>query len=489
MKMNLKNSLLPHQARAVEKLKKYKVGALFMEQGTGKTITALELCRIKMQAGHIEKIIWLCPCSAKESVEEEITKQAPREMLPHFVICGIETLSTSVKANAYLYQIVKTNECGLVIDESLLIKNHRALRTKNTIRIAKFAKYKLILNGTPTSKDERDLYSQFYALDWRILGYQTYWSFEAHHIAYDDNIPDKVVEILNIDYLIKRIEPYTFKITKDECLNLPPKRYHTVSFYITKEQEEHYDYVAGELLFQVDEYKAETIYQLFSALQAVVSGKRVIITQNERQTRAFFETEPFFEKVEENPRLQKFLDIIDNTKKTIIFCHYTDEVEVVVEELNKKYGSNAAVRFDGKISNRDRQENRKLFKSSATFLVANLRCAGHSLNLQFCNQIIYYSNDWDLAPRLQSEDRVHRIGQEKDVEIVDLCAIDTLDDRIKKCLERKESLLESLKNKLGKDNKEVLREFFLTKQYAKKRKRHPIIYDYSNLEEENAKNI
>ena len=483
--MKVRNELLPYQKIGVEKLSKYKVGALFMEQGTGKTITAIELCRLKIEAKRIDKIIWLCPCSAKENIKEEIVKQAPREMLSYFTICGIETLSTSVRANSYLYQLAQTNQCGLIIDESLLIKNNQALRTQNIIRIAKQAKYKLILNGTPTSRDERDLYSQFYALDWRILGYQTYWSFAANHIEYDKEIPDKVVAILNTDYIIKCIEPYTFKITKEECLTLPPKHYHTASFYLTKEQEEHYYHIADELFFQLNEYNPETIYQFLSALQAIISGKKVVIRKSKRQTRVHFETKPFFENIEENPRLQRFLDVISEMK-TIVFCHYTDEVENIVEVLNAKYGEGFAVRFDGKIPNKKRQENRKLFRDSATVLVANPRCAGYSLNLQFCHRIIYYSNDWDLAPRLQSEDRVHRIGQEHDVDIVNLCALDTLDERIKKCLVRKENLLECLKHKIGKANKEELQEFLLTKQYGKQQERRPVIYDCSDLEEEYA---
>ena len=483
--MKLRNELLQYQNVGVEKLEKYKVGALFGEQGTGKSIIAIELCRLKIEAKRIDKIIWLCPCSAKENIKEEIIKQAPREMLSYFIICGTETLSTSVRANSYLYHLVQTYKCGVIIDESLLIKNHRALRTQNIIRIAKLAKYKLILNGTPTSRDERDLYSQFYALDWRILGYQTYWSFAANHIEYDKEIPDKVVAILNTDYLVKRIEPYTFKITKEECLELPRKNYSTACFYLTKEQEEHYFYTADELLFQVNEYKPETIYQFLSALQAIISGKKVIIRKNERQTRIYFKTKPFFENVEENPRMQRFLEVV-NKEKTIVFCHYTDEVESIVKILNQKYGQGFAVRFDGKISNKKRQENRKLFRENTTVLVANPRCAGYSLNLQFCHQIIYYSNDWDLAPRLQSEDRVHRIGQEHGVDIIDLCALDTLDERIKKCLARKENLLECLRHKIGKANKEELQEFLLTKQYGKQQERRPVIYDCSDLEEGNA---
>ena len=485
--MKIRNELLPHQHEAVKKLRRYKVGALFMEQGTGKTITAIDLCRIKIDKNKIDKIIWLCPCSAKDNIKEEIIKQAPREMLPYIIICGIETLSTSVRANAYLYNMAIIKSCALVIDESLLIKNPKAKRTQNILRLAKKADYRLILNGSPISKDERDLYSQFYALDWRILGYQTYWAFEANHIEYDEAIPNKVVQMLNVDYLIKRIEPYTFKISKDDCLNLPAKMYDTKFFYLTPQQEMHYFDIAEKLFLEIDEYKPETIYQFLSALQAILSGREVVLKS--RKGRTFYKTKPFFINPGENPRLKKLDDYLDNTAKTIIYCNYTEEIENILTLINEKYGQGTAVRFDGKISNKERQKNRKLFKENATFLIANPRCAGYSLNLQFCHRIIYFSNNWDLAPRIQSEDRVHRYGQKDNVEIIDICAIDTLDERIKQCLERKEDLLEYIKKQIGGADKMKLQEFLKVKRYDEIVNKRPSIYDCSDLEVEDAQDI
>ena len=65
--MEFLTDLLPHQVSAVDKLKKLKVGALFMEQGTGKTRTALELVQIRLNKGKIDHVLWLCPCSVKEN--------------------------------------------------------------------------------------------------------------------------------------------------------------------------------------------------------------------------------------------------------------------------------------------------------------------------------------------------------------------------------------------------------------------------------------
>ena len=144
--MQLHNKLLDYQEKAV---KKVKVGALFMEQGTGKTITALELCRLRLEAGKISHILWLCPCSTKQNLKDELIKQAPREILERTTICGIETLSRSIHANSYLRLLTEREHCYLVVDESLLIKNPYAYRTQNIDYLSSHCEYKLILNGRP----------------------------------------------------------------------------------------------------------------------------------------------------------------------------------------------------------------------------------------------------------------------------------------------------------------------------------------------------
>lgn len=109
--MKLNNTLLPYQTEAVNKLIKLKVGALFMEQGTGKTITTLELVRRRYESQKIEAAIWLCPCSAKENIKREIIKHCPPELMKIFTICGIETLSSSIRANDYLLTLVNDKRC------------------------------------------------------------------------------------------------------------------------------------------------------------------------------------------------------------------------------------------------------------------------------------------------------------------------------------------------------------------------------------------
>lgn len=216
--------------------------------------------------------------------------------------------------------------------------------------------------------------------------------------------------------------------------------------------------VADELMFEVDELEPETIYRLFSGLQCVISGFKV--TTGEHLIK-----EPFFKNPLDNPRIQKLLETLENIEdKVIIFCKYTYEIEIITKILNDKYGEYTAVPFYGELNQKKRQINLDLFKNEARFLVANKTCAGYGLNLQFCSYIVYYSNDWDYATRSQSEDRVHRIGQNKNVHIIDICAGWTLDENILKCLERKENLVDSFKKEIENQKDKSFIEKFIYKK-------------------------
>ena len=478
--MNLITNLLDHQIKAVEKLRRIKIGALLMEQGTGKTRAALELINIRLSKCKINHVIWLCPCSVKENLKRDIAKHTDSQCNGLITIMGIETLSSSIKANVELLKLVETHNCYLIVDESNLVKNHLAKRTQNIIRLAEKCAYKIILNGTPITRNESDLYAQWYVLDWRILGYKSFWSFSANHLEYDD--AGRIRKCLNTDYLVEKIAPYSYQVKKSECLDLPEKTYETEYYSLTHEQIEHYDKVADDLMFELDELEPNTIYRLFTGLQNVISGFRVDTSKNN------LEKTIFFNKPRENPRIETLLNILNNIsdEKVIIFCKYTQEIEDITKILNEDYGEGLAVKFNGKLNQKKRQENLDNFIGDSRFLIANKQCGAYGLNLQFCSYVIYYSNDWDYGTRSQSEDRVHRIGQNRNVHIIDICAAYTLDERIIDCLDRKEKLVDCFKYELErtKDKQDLIswitKKDYNGRKYSKKIK----ALDKSDLKEE-----
>ena len=449
--MELKYPLLPHQEAAVNKLRGLKVGALYMEQGTGKTRTTLDLIKTRLDKDKIDRAIWLCPCTVRQNLKEDILYHCG-EIPEEIMVRGIESLSSSDKLYLELLGIVRKYRCMLVVDESNLVKNPFAKRTIRIKTISEKCKYKIILNGTPVSRNEADLYAQWYLLDWRILGYQSYYSFASNHIEYKTvRMPDgreiktdQIARILDKQYLTQKISPYTYQIKKADCLTLPEKNYEKVWAYLTSRQYDHYDEVKERYLENVKEWKSETIYKLFTALQHVASGRRVISSPEEQM-----KTEPMY-AWDDNPRIKALKGIVESIgdEQCIIYAKYKSEVEEI-ENLLSDMGKNYA-EFTGRIKQTQRQENRKKFQNGVQFLIANKVCGCYGLNLQFCHNIIFYSNDFDYATRAQAEDRVHRLGQTHTVHVYDICGSDTIDEFIATNLMNKEDMVAALKRQIDK---------------------------------------
>lgn len=448
-----------------------------MEQGTGKTRTALELIKLRLNGGKVNHILWLCPCSVKENLRRDLLKHT--DDISMISIYGIESLSSSDRLYIKLLDMVFNKNVFLIVDESNLVKNHLAKRTKRIIELSKPCKYKLILNGTPISRNEADLFAQWYILDYRILGYKSFWSFSANHLEYDDY--GRVRRTLNVDYLTHKIAPYTYQIKKSECLDLPEKTYDTEYYYLDDNQNKEYERVKDLFLSDVDEFEPSTIYRLFTALQLVISGMKII-----SGLRQPIKSELLFKDAEDNPRIETLMNIINGiSEKCIIFCKFTQEIKDIVRIINNKYGEETAVPFFGELNLKRRQESIDKFTEKSQFLVANKTCAGYGLNLQFCSYIIYYSNDWDYATRAQSEDRVHRIGQNKNVHIIDICAANKLDERILNCLFRKERLVDTFKKELSQKKDKSYLELWLSgkNMYSRKFTKRCNVANYNEFKE------
>ena len=439
--MKLKTELFPYQQAAVDKLMPLKVGALYMEMGTGKTRTTLELIQRRIELGRVDHVLWLCPCSVRENLKTDIQYHA-EEAFVKIAVYGIESLSSSIRLYEQLLKYVKAKTTMIVVDESNLVKNSKAIRTQRITDLASLCKYRIILNGTPISRNEVDFFAQWYILDWRILGYRSFWSFAKNHIEYDPDIRGKIRRTLNVDYLVEKMAPYSYLISKDECFKLPCKSYDDYSYDMTYEQERHYDNIMDYMLSLLNEQKPATVYRMFSAAQAVISGLWV------RDKDEHLIHRPMFLNPKDNPRIKTLLNIIsDVDSQAIIFSKYTHEIQAILSTLPDAIG------FYGGITPAKRQENLEKFRNKKVrFLVANKVCAGYGLNLQFCNTIIFYSNDWDWATRIQAEDRVHRLGQKNDVKIYDIIANRSLDKRIIRCLRRKENLVNDIKRELKNSN-------------------------------------
>lgn len=159
--MNLK---INEQQLAFDKLSRLKVGALFMGMGTGKTKVALDLIESKMHK--VDYVLWICPYSLKNEIEAERQKWHADLQID---VVGCESIGMSDRIYLEILEKMQDKQCFVVVDESLKIKNKEAKRTERILKIGELATYKLILNGTPLSKNVLDLWTQIQFLSPKIL--------------------------------------------------------------------------------------------------------------------------------------------------------------------------------------------------------------------------------------------------------------------------------------------------------------------------------
>tara|TARA_E500000178_G_scaffold279269_1_gene279004 strand:- start:167 stop:742 length:576 start_codon:yes stop_codon:yes gene_type:complete len=142
-----------------------------------------------------------------------------------------------------------------------------------------------------------------------------------------------------------------------------------------------------------------------------------------------------------NNRITSLIELLEEVEgKVIIWANYVYDIKQIVAAISKAYGEDSIVQYYGAVPADVRQKNIEKFQdpdSSARFFIGNPQTGGYGITLTAANNVVYYSNGYDLEKRLQSEDRAHRIGQKKAVTYVDLIAPKTVDEKIRKALRKK----------------------------------------------------
>lgn len=457
--MNTTTPLLDHQIKAVRKLLPSRVGGLFMEMGTGKTRVVIELAH--QRQARIGNVVYFCPVSLKETVRRELLRHtdlagadicvfddktsARRLPLAFWYIIGIESISASnrqvLAANAVI-----DDRSMVVVDESGYIKGHKSLRTQRITRMAERARYRLVMTGTPLSQGVVDLYAQMRFLSWRILGYKSFYSFARNHLEYSDRYPGMIVAAHNVSVLAAKVQPYTYQVTKSECMDLPAKTYATRWYGMTERQRAVYEQAKTDILMCIEDYgdlDSYTIFRLFTALQQIACG-----FWNRKHEDGSVETVTF-----PHMRLDVFAATIAQIpagEKAVIWSKYRRNIEEIVALLNEEYGAGSVAQFHGGLSERARNAEIERFRNDARFLVATQASGGHGLTLNEAGYHIFYSNGFKYAERIQAEDRSHRIGQTRSVHYVDIVCDGSIDERIASALIDKADALEQFKRQVDR---------------------------------------
>lgn len=449
-------SLLPHQLPAVEKMMPTRVGGLFMDMGTGKTRVAIET--IARRQHRVRRAIVYCPVSLKETWAAEIAKHTdcPETAVNIFDektnarsldrsafwhIIGIESVSSSDRVAAAAHELT-TTETAVIVDESSYIKGHNALRTQRITRYSEPARYRLALTGTPMSQGVQDLYAQMRFLSPKILGYNSFYSFAANHLEYSEKYPGLIVQAHNTAWLAAKIQPYVYQVTKEEAgLNLPPKLYNARYYRLTEAQWAAYEQAKWEILMAADEVDSYVIFQLFGALQQIVSGfwnRKVSDDNFEFLTFDHHRTDILLEQIADIPV----------GERVIVWCKYRYSINQVVDALAGEYGRASVQQYYGDLTEEERAGELARWRQDGRFLVASMATGGHGLTLTESAYEIFYENEFKYSHRIQAEDRIHRIGQTRRPTYIDIWANCKIEERIAKALASKGDVVADFRRKV-----------------------------------------
>jgi SNF2 family DNA or RNA helicase len=354
---------------------------------------------------------------------------------------------------------IGSNKLMIICDESDNIKNPEIKRTKALFTLKTFSKYRRIMTGTPVNNSPFDVFSQFSFLDEKILGTRSFISFKKRFSEQVDNNSVLVEAIRgktgstpfivakgqdgkpkykNLDVLAKMIAPYSFRILKEECLDLPKKVYKTIDFELTPEQKKFYKTVEEEcrVVFEGDTTVLNKLTALLK-LSQITSGYCVIPGMDEP-----------IRISGGNPKLDLLEEwvekIIKNGEKVIIWARFRIEIKDIVARLKKLKGAHI-VEYHGGTSKNDREFAIDSFENGeSNIFVGSQQAGGSGITLIAASYVIYFSNNFKLRDRLQSEDRAHRIGQTKSVVYINLCATDTIDEYIINSLMNKKDIAEEI---------------------------------------------
>ena len=458
-----KTESLAHQKVAIELAKDREYFGLFMEQGTGKTHVTIAHIVHLFRTGKINGVLVLAPNGvhdnwAKNEIplhaalsEDEhriavwhatdgIRKQdsfawaiheTPEERLL-FVLANIE----AVRAGRFLPAIKRfldERRFMLVIDESTVIKNPKAAQTKAVMKLAQRAAFRRILTGTPVTQGPLDVWSQCFVLSPTALPYPSFTSFRWEFAIEKEMIMGQrrfktVVGYKNLDRLGLLLKPFTYRVTKAECLDLPPKVYETRYVELTPEQKTLYRTLVKQCLVQFDTGQIVTTTMVLTQLLRLHQITLGYVTTDEGEIHPI-----------PCNRLNVLMDLIAEMQgKTIIFCRFKEDVHRVCGALLE--AGKIAEKYFGEINAHDRHEAITDFQEGDTQFLVATRAAARGLTLHAASNVVYYSQGFSLEDRLQSEDRAHRIGQTKSVLYIDLVARGTIDEKVLLALKAKQDV-------------------------------------------------
>lgn len=497
----MKTTAMAHQLVGLSRMENKNYFGLAPEQGTGKTWMALadaEGLFLNKQIGallvaapngvhtnwirrevpiHLEVPVqaayWKAGAGKKERDGwARLCRNKDPSVLKVFAM-NIDAFNTKAGMEFARMFLDCNRETEFVLDESSRIKNMYAKRTKNLIDLAPMAPVRRILSGTMVTTGPINLFPQFefMAPHRALLGTRSYRAFVAEYaelLPKDNPVfqkakerqkrggdpqiivrnPDGTKRWKNLDKLRRMVAPHIYRVLKKDCLDLPEKVFKPVYFELSAAQRKSYDLMEKRLRWERD----NGIVDRFTALTKTTKLRQLVsgFIFLDEQVHSVL-------PLKDNPKIQVLKEVLEDVEGSfIIWCSFKEEISQLKQVLQEMEIS--FVEYHGEISKADREISIDIFQSKqATCFLATADAGGIGITLTAAATAIYYSRDYSLEKRLQSIDRNHRIGSEGQVLVegespsvlyVDICAVNTIDERVTASLLANEEVSDRILNYL-----------------------------------------
>lgn len=441
-----KTKPLPHQIEGIKYIQNNDEVALFDEQGLGKTKMVIDAVVNNIRDGILDGAIVICKKTLLQNWKEEIeihsylkvtlidgsiqTKYRSFLNRTDFYLVCYESVHTLLPV---LLMLEESYRMAVILDESQKIKNPEAKVSKSVLELSPSSKKRIIITGTPIANHPEDIWTQYYFLDHGKLLGQDYSQFcEKYGINYRKT---EMIEFEpKLNELRELVTSHSLRRSK-EILSLPEKEYEDIYIEMEPTQRQMYQSINEEILDELSELTSEEL-DLSTIDNILVKLLRLVqISSNPRLIDSNYS--------EHNPKLD-YIDtllekITDSDEKCIIWTSFIKNIDLM-QKRYQKY--NPAIVHGGiDIERRNRDIHKFKIDPDCKVMIANPAAAKEGLTLVSANHSIYLDRNFKMDDYIQSQDRIHRIGQTKKCHIYKLICKNSIDEYIDEILHKKELVL------------------------------------------------
>ena len=434
-----------HQDRAFQIGIALDQSALLMEQGTGKTLSAIAVAGYRYQYGQIKRLLVISPLSVVPVWSSEFSKHAGFEyslvtlddMKEHQraeILAAMPTKGLQVVVINYdatwrcIDLLIKWKPDMVIVDESQKIKNGRAKRSKAIHKLGDMVNYRMILTGTPITQGPLDVWSQYRFLNHALFG-RRYLSFRERYAIMGGYGGYEVKGYRNLPKLAQKAHSVAFRVTKKEALDLPETTDQKVIVNLSPETMRIYQQMENKFLVKF----ADT-----------VATAPIILTQLLRLqqiTGGFLPTEDGAIKEFDSAKLEAVRELLEDfpsEKKVVIFARFISEI-MALEKISQSQGRNPITLY-GAIKDRGEAVRRFQEDSGVKDIIIQIQTGGLGITLTAADTAIFYSTTFSYADYDQAKARLHRIGQRNPVTYIHILANNTVDEQVLEVLDTKEDM-------------------------------------------------